>query len=1107
VNTTNTEQGRSRNWDQTSLWSELQKRTSTDAEAVRAVLVINMPQIEQILSAGGTSPLDFTLHDAGHAFRVAERMSQIIPADVLPQLSVYELALLLLSAYLHDIGMTPERRSVQSVYRFLLTGDHDKAWATEQKELEKWLNENHPDIARPLDFRTNPQESLLLANEIVTNYCRHRHNDWSEDWIRKNLSDSPLSTYSGWIGDLVNLCRSHHESYVDLIADRFNPRYVGAPSTMVHLRYLAAALRIADVLELDPERTPSVILRHRDIRPSSLIYWWKDAAISIKQEVGNLSVYARPQDARIHRAVEITVDQINTELLTCRKLADVTHFENCPASVAKLPHRWELPSAVTDDIRPRDNSYEYIDGSFRPDTRKLLQLLSGVELYGTEMVAVRELLQNAFDAVREQIAYERLASANAAGKSVGEQLAELNRVELRLEFSADGTWLLCKDTGVGMTKSIIRDHLLVSGVGARHDVLELERKCDRAGFSLGRTGQFGIGVLSYFMIADQVVIRTKRSPLPGDSEADGWQFETEGVGSFGELRSDRNITKGTEVKLHLKTRKNALDPATLYKELLTYVKDTILRIPCQLSLASNAEGCQPLELRPGFTRSRDDLSAIIVGRTNLRDGSSDNTPLELLSTKKRLERQAGEKYWGQVRTECHRHLQFDREEGDIPGGLGHYRIHLPYFKFPEGASLAFLRPVKKNQQIKLEKIGRGYCFLVAPFLVNGWKGMDLAGQDISPHYRYGYPGFSDSELSSITEVDWCSSEAGIISVSRHTLDQTEKAKDSLRWLSQRCTELRNMFLKKNKKSAFNTLNRRLVETGIAEDGQLNWITFDPDKNGTHAVWGAVRPPFLNALAFPYDTTNRFTLKWNSKHVAIVASLREQNDEYPHQGLAWCGANSPPEMVVARVAEAGGYPRFGLSPFWATTLHQRPSTHVAGLTCPFPSEWIHLCGVSFKMYSADDKGAVVWNPANSLVNSVNASAWEWSREKFITSLDPLPHKASLLADKGKASSWVLLCLQQEQRELWEGLRDRDPAFMVGLWSILFEARREARTSNAIYQWVEDASDSRLRILTPGSWTLKTQRNSKDLHEFLPVPPPEWCVFVADQRFTWPPKMPK
>ena len=133
-----------------------------------------------------------------------------------------------------------------------------------------------------------------------------------------------------------------------------------------------------------------------------------------------------------------------------------------------------------------------------------------------------------------------------------------------------------------------------------------------------------------------------------------------------------------------------------------------------------------------------------------------------------------------------------------------------------------------------------------------------------------------------------------------------------------------------------------------------------------------------------------------------------------------------------------------------------------------------------------------------MNSVNASGWEWCKEKFRKSLDPLPHKASLLADKGKVSSWVILCLKQEQFEIWDGLKDRDPTFLRDVWSILFPAQKEAQTSNAIYEWVEDPTDSRLRILTPESWSASRPHKSKDLHDILPIPSPEWCVTVTDER---------
>jgi hypothetical protein len=65
------------------------------------------------------------------------------------------------------------------------------------------------------------------------------------------------------------LCQSHHFGFDRLRSDEFQPRWVGTPPEIVNLRFLALALRVADILDFDPERTPEVILAHRNIAPES----------------------------------------------------------------------------------------------------------------------------------------------------------------------------------------------------------------------------------------------------------------------------------------------------------------------------------------------------------------------------------------------------------------------------------------------------------------------------------------------------------------------------------------------------------------------------------------------------------------------------------------------------------------------------------------------------------------------------------------------------------------------------------------------------------------------------------------------------------------------
>ena len=70
----------------------------------------------------------------------------------------YELALLLLSAYLHDIGMTPERGKVLSHYRLLLDGTPD---------IEPDSTARVPEVARrSRDNRASPSETICPSTRV-----------------------------------------------------------------------------------------------------------------------------------------------------------------------------------------------------------------------------------------------------------------------------------------------------------------------------------------------------------------------------------------------------------------------------------------------------------------------------------------------------------------------------------------------------------------------------------------------------------------------------------------------------------------------------------------------------------------------------------------------------------------------------------------------------------------------------------------------------------------------------------------------------------------------------------------------------------------------------
>jgi hypothetical protein len=127
-------------WTDTTLWQLLEKSTAKEADRVTTALPAEMGKLQSVLAQGGTSPTDFTLHDAQHSFRVAQRMLDLMPPATVEGLSPYELALLLLAAYLHDIGMSPPQSLLRRLTAFVLLGTKEELTDNESSEFLDWID-------------------------------------------------------------------------------------------------------------------------------------------------------------------------------------------------------------------------------------------------------------------------------------------------------------------------------------------------------------------------------------------------------------------------------------------------------------------------------------------------------------------------------------------------------------------------------------------------------------------------------------------------------------------------------------------------------------------------------------------------------------------------------------------------------------------------------------------------------------------------------------------------------------------------------------------------------------------------------------------------------
>lgn len=970
-----------KSWDTTRLWASIQKLPESDPS--RQLLSRVMPDIERTLSKGGTAPVDFTLHDEEHAFRVAEGIVDLIPDNVLEKLTPFELALLLLSAYLHDIGMTPTRNVVKRHHQYILTKADGLLSEAEAKELRRWLDEAHGGMDLPVSSDAVTVAGLEKADELLAYYCRHRHNDWSEEWIRKKLTRAEPQLYPGWVDDLVTLCRSHHEGLEALQQPRFDARLRG-PGQCVNLRYMAALLRVADVMEFDPERTPDVILAHREIAPNSRIYWHKDRfTFVIDRDRREFRLDATTPDAKTHKAVRETVEAVDRELVMCNALETSGDFHRGTFKDTRC--QWPWPASVNAKVTEQGGRFVYIDGAFRPEPQHILKLLGGVELYKDPMVAVRELLQNALDAVKEQIARERLRRDNPGDPAWESKLGELHKVTLALLEDNDGVWLVCTDDGVGMTRAIIERQLLVSGARPSPDVHQLEREANQYGFSIDRSAQFGIGVLSYFMIADRMIITTRRSALAGgDPQGGAWRFETEGLGGFGELTPALRDHEGTEVRLRI--RHDSVE--TLRAGLADYAKLILRYIPCYVEVRQfrSVSG-----FGPGWCWTFSDfIPQFLAGFKSERYSSH----VTLLPSDEIQRRELEDQRWTELQETASRCIRcLGPIEGMLPRRLGRFRVHLPYFELNGGRSLAFLDMDENVSRV----LPQGRLAIPLRFAQSqSWRGFaapgPIRGRALGQRRQF------------VVEIDW---HDGEISVDRQHLQIDERLlKAALNCIDPVSTELAHIFFDKDNSGPFSLLNSQLLKSERMSQKINNthrWAS--KVRSMPHAYsWQAVRFPCVFFCDRPLGRSVPASVRWRGEIAPVLPRVWLHQEYMSLQPLA----DSNPDRIVFYDREP------------VLLWEQAPQLFKMHLDQPlpraaFPPEWSAVVGFS-------RSGIRVLNANHPLVRSISRRVWADYLQKTKEGL--ALSDEFLMAHSSMLNAWVISNLWEEKL-FWNGIRDNRP----------------------------------------------------------------------------------
>jgi molecular chaperone HtpG len=176
---------------------------------------------------------------------------------------------------------------------------------------------------------------------------------------------------------------------------------------------------------------------------------------------------------------------------------------------------------------------------FQAEVAELLHLMVH-SVYSETDIFLRELISNASDAC-DKLRYEAIANPGLIGEGEAPQI--------RIIPSKKENTLTVADNGIGMDRQELIDNL---GTIARSGTKSFLSRLNEAKDGAGLIGQFGVGFYSAFMVAERIVVTSRRA---GTESV--WTWSSSGGSGFEIAPADeedaRRVSRGTEIVLHLKS--------------------------------------------------------------------------------------------------------------------------------------------------------------------------------------------------------------------------------------------------------------------------------------------------------------------------------------------------------------------------------------------------------------------------------------------------------------------------------------------------------------------------------------------------------------------------
>ncbi len=236
---------------------------------------------------------------------------------------------------------------------------------------------------------------------------------------------------------------------------------------------------------------------------------------------------------------------------------------------------------------------------FQTEVKQLLYLMIH-SLYSNREIFLRELISNASDAC-DKLRFEALHNA-----TLFESDADL---QIRVSYDKGARTITVSDNGVGMSREEVISNLgTIAKSGTQEFFAKLSGDQQK---DANLIGQFGVGFYSSFIVADKVVVTTRRA---GEKADQGVRWESDGGGEFSIEMLDKPA-RGTDITLYLRADQDDLLSGHKIRSIIHKYSDHIVQ-PILMKKEEWKDGKQEITAEDEtvnqasalWARSRNDIS-------------------------------------------------------------------------------------------------------------------------------------------------------------------------------------------------------------------------------------------------------------------------------------------------------------------------------------------------------------------------------------------------------------------------------------------------------------------------------------------------------------------